>query len=47
VPSRSLTASGVQFTGKRTATLTLKKGQWNFVAIGGSGKKSFFIVVGS
>ena len=39
VPSRSLTASGVQFTGKKTATLTLKKGQWNFVAIGGSGEE--------
>jgi hypothetical protein len=45
VPVSTLTASGVTFTGTRTATLTLKKGQWDFVT--GGGKKSFFIVVGS
>jgi hypothetical protein len=41
----SFTASKPAFTGKRTASLTLRKGQWGFMATGG-GKKNFFIVVG-
>jgi len=46
VPSKTLTATSALYVGKRTTTLTLKKGQWDYVAIGGS-KKTYFIVVGS
>jgi hypothetical protein len=41
----SLTASKLAFTGKRTASLLLKKGQWGFLPTS-SGKRNFFIVVG-
>jgi hypothetical protein len=41
----SLTASSTPFVGRRTAELTLKKGQWGFLPTS-SGKKSYFIVVG-
>jgi hypothetical protein len=42
----SVNATGVKYTGKRTIPISLKKGQWSFVATSGS-KKTFFIVVGT
>jgi hypothetical protein len=42
----SVTAAGVQYTGKRTVSITLRKGQWSFAA-SGNGKKTYFIVVGT
>ena len=41
---KSLTVTNVPFVGKRTATVSLEKGQWVFAS--GSGKKTFFVVVG-
>jgi hypothetical protein len=41
----TLTASNAPFVGKRTASLTLRKGQWGFVSTSG-GKRSLFTVVG-
>ena len=40
-----LTMSNAPFVGTRTASVTLKKGQWVFLA-SGSGKKTYFVVVG-
>jgi hypothetical protein len=42
---KSLTVTNVPFVGKRTATVSLEKGQWVFTP-SGSGKKTFFVVVG-
>jgi hypothetical protein len=42
---RSLTVSNLAFVGKRTATVTLQKGQWVFAA-SGNGKKRYLIVEG-
>jgi hypothetical protein len=41
----TLTASNAPFVGKRTASLTLRKGQWGFASTNG-GRRSLFTVVG-